>query len=238
MIPVATFQARVDEITAQRHNEKRRADALEAQLMEMRTRVQALSAPQAPPPQPGYVPPQGYVQPQQGYVPLPSPPAPTQALTQEYINAEAQRRATEIADVNAFNDRCNVAAAAGRQAYGDAEFNQSVSVLNTMGVLQRPLIEAALETGIGPRLIYELGRNPAKAGELASLPPMRQAVALAKFANEINSAPPPSKAPPPNPGVLAGAAPPAGLDVNQGEGNIADWMAARQKQLKEKNKRR
>lgn len=99
------------------------------------------------------------------------------------LAGEAQQRAGE-AD---FNAQCNVEATKGKEVYSD--WDQTLANFNMLGGLSRPFLEAALETGKAHEVIYALGKDMNKTSELFALSPLKQAVAITKFAAELAAKP-------------------------------------------------
>lgn len=111
--------------------------------------------------------------------------------------AEVERRATAKAEERLFNDECNKVASRGEEEFDD--FHPKISSLwEEIGGFNKPLVEAALETGDAHKVLYELASDPDEAERIGGLSPARMGAALAKLANK--PAPPPvafSKAPKP-----------------------------------------
>lgn len=214
-ISVAVFQSRVDELTAARHAESRRADSLQQELVRTQAKLQ-----------------------QVGTAAAGADPAAAAAATlqsQELIDAaieqQANAKAVQIADQKEFDNRCNTAYADGIKTFGE-EFKTSVATLNSLGVLDKPFLEAALETGASAKIITELAKNTTLAVELAKMTPVKKALALSKLATaELSKAPPPIGAVVNGSGGLPGA---ALADPNS---STKDWMAARNAELAAKRKR-
>ena len=131
----------------------------------------------------------------------PTDPQPqTQGLTQQDI----ERRATEIAGAQRFNDRCNELVSRGQKSIGE-DFTKAVTVLNEEGALftsnNKPtsLLESILDSDAPEALIAHLGKNPDLAAELADLSPLRQAKRIGLLEFEIGNpkAREPSRAPKP-----------------------------------------
>lgn len=211
-VPVTTFQARVDELTAQRHEEKRRADALQVELIALQAKHTA------PPPTP--VP---------GAPPVADPKL-TATLTEEVINRRAEALAETKATEKVFNDRCNAVYAVGQAAYGK-EFDSAVSVLGSTGLVDRDFLELALDMEEPAKVIVELAKDPEKALALAKMPAAKKALAMARMFPVI-AAPmpkvPSSGAPPPITPPPGGAPPPNSLSDSV---PIGDWMVARKAQI-------
>ena len=219
-IPVSTFQQRVDELTALRYEEKRRADALQQEVI----RLQAQS------------------QTQQPAAPV-TPQSLAPDIAAEVINRQAQLRAqemapaiaAEIAATEAFNNQCNAVAEAGKATFGADQFQASIAMLNNLGTMSKGFVEAALETGEGAKIIYELGKNADLALAISKMSPVKQAVALAKMAAAPVSALPVSGAPAPITPTVLGAIPKAPTpSLNDPALDMAAWMAARNKQVGKK----
>ena len=127
--------------------------------------------------------------------------APQPALTE----AEIQQRVRQQVAQDEFARRCNDAVAAGRGEYADfdSRTNEIRSIVNPTDVSEvtayNRLIEATLDTGEGPRLLYELGGNKNEAArllELAQSNPTRLGIEVARLAAKQSEAEP-SKAPKP-----------------------------------------
>jgi hypothetical protein len=180
-------QSVVDRITSEkwdavrgRESAERQAAALQATVEELRRGATApASAAPAPAPAPAASEPVRA-----------SAPAPARPLTQE----ELARLVAEQTDLNAFNARCNEAAAEGKKAHGDfdtvvlrdlANLSPVYDPVAQRPILPRTLVEAALETGDAHEVLYALGKDQARAEALMRLPPVRQAVEVAKFHAEL-----------------------------------------------------
>ena len=106
------------------------------------------------------------------------------------VDRLANERAAVLAAQAEFNSRCNAAALAGRQAFGDAQFNSRVEGLKQLmdredAVSQATyfaFLEAALDTGEGPRLIFELGGDLNEASRIMGLPPVKMGIELERRA--------------------------------------------------------
>lgn len=164
------------------------------------------------------------------------PGAAAAALTRDEIN----RRAVQLASEMKFAEECNAVVSQGKAEFND--FDASLSNLrNVIGiptaqgpVLPVALVEAALATGQGHKVLYELSKDPDKAYEIASLSPARQAVALAQFAAtatapkvKVSNAPSPVQAKVGG-GRVAGEA-----RLDDDNLPIGEWMKLRDKQERE-----
>ncbi len=165
-----------------------------------------------------------------------TPPADGKVYTQAELDQLSNQKAAALVDTNSFNAQCNVVYEKGVAAHPD--FQQKLHMLNTLsgGLMQRPLIEAAIEAGNAESLLYELGSKPEVAQEILTLPPAKMAVRLAKMSAELSKTPPAkpvSGAPEPIvPKVGGQTAVEQGLD----DPNLstAEWMAKRKADLQKK----
>lgn len=127
------------------------------------------------------------------------PQAQPPQITQQQIEA----RATELAQIQEFNRRCDETAVLGRQAFGEAEFNGRIGNLQKLVDQSDPastnaynsLLMAALETGEAAKVLHELGGDMNEAQRILALQPTRMAVELTKralsTANQVSNAPKP-----------------------------------------------
>lgn len=99
--------------------------------------------------------------------------------------AAAQQRALET-----FNDKCNKAAADGKQKFGEVEFSSALNRLRSLVDQHDPkevanyntLVQAAIETGAPEDLIFALGNDPTKALGVLEMSPIKMGIELAKMA--------------------------------------------------------
>lgn len=105
-----------------------------------------------------------------------------------FTEAELRTEAARMHAVGQFNSAVDAAVIAGRAKHED--FDAAVEGLKkiTGPIVPTEFLQAALETGAASELIYELGKNPVEADRILSLPPLRQAVALARFADGLKTA--------------------------------------------------
>lgn len=109
-------------------------------------------------------------------------------LTEADVERRATEKATGLAARAAFNQRCNDTAAEGRKAFPD--FDLSVRELMRLSDPQDPAVmrqyddflEAAMETGEGPRIIYNLGKDLDEAARVMGLSPIKRAAEMAALA--------------------------------------------------------
>lgn len=156
------------------------------------------------------------------------------------IEALANARALEIAQVNEFNRACNEVAQAGRQAFPD--FNGRIDALRGLVNPADPseaqsyntFLASALETGEAHRLLHHLGGNLDEAQRILSLPPTKMAMELAKLAvrppEQLSQAPKPIR---PIAGGRQGPHTAIAPDDPERADNLstAEWMRRREEQI-------
>ena len=97
---------------------------------------------------------------------------------------DLETRAGQIADQRLFDAECNKVFEAGVSEFG-ADFQQSVTNLNSMNLASRPLVEAAIEAGAPAAILKFLGEDLDEAERIARLPPAKMGVALARLAGTL-----------------------------------------------------
>lgn len=155
------------------------------------------------------------------------------------VDELAQQKAREIAAQKEWNDRCNSVVEAGRKEFPD--FNQQVDRLkglvdfNDRAEAQRyvSLVEAALDTGEGHRLIHALGQDLDEAARLMRLSPTKMAVELTKMA--LKPVDPVSGVPKPITPLGSRGAPHTAVEPDDPERgdrlSTAEWMRRREAQI-------
>jgi len=134
-------------------------------------------------------------------------PAPAGALDPASFSAAVEVAAEAKAEAKTalavFNEACNLTAAKGKAAYKD--FDSSVKNLQTLidggdpkeAAAYNSFVYAAIETGEGAKVLYELGQDPDEAMRIMSLSPVKMGIEMAKRAlgagpaREISNAPRP-----------------------------------------------
>lgn len=162
---------------------------------------------------------------------------------------ELQRLVNEESQRQQFDKRCNDAVADGRKAHADfdkvvlGDLSSISPVLDQRSgrpVLPTPLVEAALETGNAPEVLYALGQDISEASRIMALRPVAQAVELAKFAAkllakqddaaagdmQVSRAPAPIKSP-----TKSGSVKPAFNIYDTDNFDTKEWIRQREKQL-------
>ena len=105
--------------------------------------------------------------------------------------------------------------------------------------ISRPMLDAILDSEIGPEVAYFLGKNPAEAQRIAGLSPTAAAREIGKIEAKLAPAAEPEKKPEPSK-APAPATPVKGGSVQTGPTDNDDmktWLEKRNKQLRDKRKR-
>lgn len=209
-------QKRIDALTAEKWAERRQREAAEnrANLLQ-----QQLDAARTNPP-----------------TDADEPAAPRAPATQPVTQQTLAQMAQDIANNNAFQATVVKEIETGRSNHSD--FDQVAQNLQKFGELPRTFVEAVVATERGSDVLYHLGQNVAEADRILSLPPMAQAVALAKLADTI-AKPAPAK-------IVSSAPAPIAPKVGGTSRNtpsitdpdipIADFIKMRDKQIADSKK--
>lgn len=207
------FQRRIDELTREKYEARRESENLKA-------RLQALEAQAVPNPADK------------------DNPNPAKTMSPAEQEAMITARAEEKARMMEFTKECNKIYESGTKAFDD--FGKSLEAFNQLGGLNTPqganLVAASMETDDPHKVLYALSKDLDEASRLMSLPPIRQAAALIKFANSLAAKPAAkSKAPPPIKGLNGQADSTRNMDDDSMDMN--EWIATRERQLAERRKR-
>ena len=192
-----------------------RIGQLTRQKRELEERLQAIEAPQ-----------------QQYYE---APPQGAGNIDPRQVQMEIYRQAQELAKQNEWKNTTEKIWNEGLAKYGDwaPQLNNMAQIL---GGIPTTLTEAAIESGSPHEVLYHLAKNPDEAARIALLPPTRQAVAVAKLAQNVNAPRRVTAAPPPiSPKVQGIGSAPASLD----DPNISmeEWARLRNEQAMARRKR-
>jgi len=144
------------------------------------------------------------------------------------VQLEIHRQAQELAKQQQWKDTTDKIWNEGLSKYGDwaPQLNNMAQIL---GGIPTTLTEAAIESGNPHEVLYHLARNPDEAARIALLPPTRQAVAIAKVAQNLNAPKRVSAAPPPiTPKVNGAGTAPATLD--DPDISMEEWIRLRNAQ--------
>jgi hypothetical protein len=205
------FQTRIDQLTAEKHEERRRAEESKVQREELERQVAAYKA-----------------------ILGDSADAETAretepALTHAEIDRKAEELARQIVQEQTFTDKCNQAYAVGKDKHGD--FEDAITALRHAGALDVSMVEDALATGEASEVLYHLGKNPEEAIEIAALSPRERVIRLDRLAVKLKTPTPAqiSKAPPPFQPIDGSAK--RTFDLSDPSTDMKAWMAERNKQL-------
>lgn len=160
-------------------------------------------------------------------------------LTEAEVERRSQEKAELLATQAAFNAACNAAAQEGRKIFPD--FDASVAEMAKIVDRSDPasraqydeFLEAALETGEAPKIIYALGRDLNEAARIMELSPIKRAQELAVLAGtdlgQVSNLPKPMKT---VQGKNAGPSEIAPDDPTRADKlSSAEWHKRRQAQL-------
>lgn len=191
-----------------------RIGQLTRQKRELEERLQAMEAPQ-----------------QQYY----DAPQAAGSVDPKQIQMEIYRQAQELAKQNEWKNTTDKIWNEGLSKYGDwaPQLNNMAQIL---GGIPTTLTEAAIESGAPHEVLYHLAKNVDEAARIALLPPTRQAVAVAKLAQNVSAPRKVTSAPPPiAPKVQGIGSAPASLD----DPNISmeEWARLRNEQAMNRRRR-
>ena len=174
--------SRIDTLTRQRREMEEERDRFATEL----ARVRAAAA--APPATPAQT------------------PAPAQIPLEDQVNLRAQQIAAE----QTFRQQTLELDRRGAQEFPD--WNQKIAAFQPLGGISRSAVEAALELDTPHKVLHALSGDLNEAARIFSLPPIRQATAIAQYAAKLEAkpVPPPAKpvssAPAPVTPVVGGGA--------------------------------
>ena len=158
------------------------------------------------------------------------------------VAEQAAKQARAIAAKASFDEKCNAAAQAGREKFGEKAFNESLDQILSLVDRTNPaeianyqeFLASAIETGEAPKIIYELGRDPDEVARVLALTPRKMTIELAKMADAGK-----------DPGVSAAPKPITPIDSKGGRHeqiaasdptkadtlSTSDWMARRNAEI-------
>lgn len=215
--PRPWFEARIDEITHKRNEALRRAEDAERRVAQAEAALREVVN-QTP---------KGEAQPTVG--------GKTEAQLREEIRREESGLAAQRMMEAQFTETCNKIAAAGKSDYTD--FDVSIKALQGVEGLTPEMIIAANETDNPQAVIYVLGKDLDEAMRIKNLPPLKQAVAIAKIAEAAVKTPRSrrvSGAPEPITPISGSAK--GDVDLEDDKADISDWINKRNRQIAEKKK--
>jgi hypothetical protein len=107
-------------------------------------------------------------------------PADFNAAVQAEASRRAQNEAAQRAEAD-FNAACNNVWNKGSEAY-KGDFQQAVANLQSVGVMNRDVLDLVLATEDPAKVLFDLGSDPDKASALLDMSPAKRAVEIAKLA--------------------------------------------------------
>lgn len=110
-------------------------------------------------------------------------------------DSDIEKKAREIVDARQFNAKADETYEAGKKKFAD--FEDSVSVLRNVGVMNKPFLDAVFEVGAAPEILHYLGTHPDEADRLRGLSPVKLGVEMAKLSSSVSKPKPVSAAPAP-----------------------------------------
>jgi hypothetical protein len=190
----ASPASRINKLTAEKWEERRKAEAAEARarLAEDTLSELARADPETA----------ARLAQMAGLPPPAGAPSPTPAPTQRPLTfADVQQQAAQLAAAQEFNTRVNELVVAGRAAHPD--FDAAIGDLKriTGDNPNNAFVQAAMDSGEASEVLYSLGKNPGEADRILSLPLSRQIVEITRFADGLRAKrtaaanPEPSRAP-------------------------------------------
>lgn len=165
--PVAQLQGRVGHLTKTLHE---RDEAIRAKDVELEG-YKALLAAQ------GKLPAADGAPAAPATTAAPANPAPGTPEFQKLVREEAARLASQ----SAFDAECNQIYEAGKSNHAET-WDESVGALNAMGYMTPALVEAAIASGDGAKVLNTLGQDLDAAERISKLPPIRMAAELTRMA--------------------------------------------------------
>ncbi len=228
-------QKRINELTAKRHEESRRAQALEAEKTALATQNAELLKQLAVQRNPD------------GTFAAKPAEEPKPAVTQEEIDKLVKAEAARQVQVQRFNDTCNAVADTGKKEFTD--WDEALKNLTLVGAIgaNAPIdfLETAVELQNSHKVLHYLGTNLDEAEKISKLPPKRMALEMARLEATLNApvaAPvvppvPVSQAPAPVLPVTGSKANPANLEISDPSLTMEQFNALRNKQADERRNR-
>jgi hypothetical protein len=185
-----SLQARINELTREKHATRREADAARAEAAAMRQRLEALErGGQAQPPS-GQQAPRGDAE-----------PSPEQFDTYDaYVKAQAKWEVRQELQAEQLRQRAFAEERAAESVMTEAQKRIDAfrtdhpdydDVVNAVFLPATPAAEVIVahlrHADVGPALAYELGQRPEELARIASLPPAFAIAALGKLEGQIES---------------------------------------------------
>lgn len=194
------WEKRFDELTADKHAERRAREAAEQRLQALERQINPPAQEAAPPDR--WEDPEGY---------------------DRYLIEQAKKEVRSELQRDRATSTYQERVAKVREAKPDFDTvtnNPALPVTPTMA-------NVIFESDVGPEVAYHLGTNPDEAARIAALPEYRQAAELGKLEAKLSQpapAPAPRTPPPPPPQTVAGLS--AGITKSLEDMSPAEYIAA------------
>lgn len=200
--PNAWALKRISELTRQRHEAERKAEASTGEAARYRMLVEQLRA---------------------------GGEADATDITPQQPNIDelVEKRAAEKAQHQAIADRGQSVSKVGAEQYPD--FQSAVITLDALGISQDS-VESILGMDDAHKVIYALGKNPEEASRILSLPPVQQGRELERLA--LKSAQPAPKAVSKAPAPITPIDSSATVETDPSKMSMAEWAKWREKNSK------
>ncbi len=218
-------RSRVDQITREKWEARRRAQELEQELNQLRA-AQAALRPEDNLGTPG--------------TPADSSRAPPPAGTHaspEALEQVIHARAQQLAQAQAFTERCNATYRQGVEDPSTPGFQEALRGFDLFGGLQRypDLVEAVTSVPDGHRLLHHLGTHLDEAERILSLPPAARGMELGRLSARITvPVPRPTAAPTPPVPIRGNVA--SGEPGPDDQGRFSDQSAYRAWRAKQRSR--
>ena len=193
---------RISELTRQRHEAERKAEASTGEAARYRMLVEQLRA---------------------GGETETTDVTPQQPNIDELV----EKRAAERAQQQVITERGQSVSKVGAEQYPD--FQSAVITLDALGISQDS-VESILGMDDAHKVIYALGKNPDEASRILSLPPIQQGRELERLA--LKSAQPAPKAVSKAPAPITPIDSSATVETDPSKMSMADWAKWREKNSK------
>jgi hypothetical protein len=200
--PNAWALKRISELTRQRHEAERKAEASTGEAARYRMLVEQLRA---------------------------GGEADAADITPQQPNIDelVEKRAAEKAQHQAIAERGQSVSKVGDEQYPD--FQSAVMTLDALGISQDS-VDSILGMDDAHKLIYALGKNPEEASRILSLPPVQQGRELERLA--LKSAQPAPKAVSKAPAPITPIDSSATVETDPSKMSMAEWAKWREKNSK------
>lgn len=168
------WQRRIDQLTAEKNQEARGREEIERKARGLEAALEAVRA------SPGKA--------ADGSEVKPAAASKTTADGEEMVPvSKVEQLAAERAAIKQFNDDCNKIYDNGIAEFDDFK-GVVVDTFAALGGIPPHMVEAAMETGVPHKVLYEIAQDPDEAQRLMSMTPARMAVALTKIAAKFETA--------------------------------------------------